>query len=370
MLVDCSYIFDFIRTTYSNWSFNEKDGSVHTPIRYFIDITYRCNLRCPYCYLGQEEKQLKNELSTEEWLDVVKQIPRFANISIIGGEPLAKKGFLDVYHAASERTPGRVNIYTNGLLLTEELFADFIKNKLLLYSFSLDAWGENHDKSRCCPGAFDTLMGKTDMMMSMMKQKHHKIMTDVKTILLPDNHEDLLKLYEWCSKKGIDFFSITLLRNNQLRQFPILRENFTEEFYKQQYPLELYFDMDSFEAVYKEMVKISKHSPTKLRWAPKFKPNMDGLKQIKYLFEHGHDDITELYKPCVIPFCNLYINPEGDIYPCLAYKVGSVRENSLKEIINSPKYKCFRKNLKASKIFSACQLCCDAFPFPEHKKED
>ncbi len=367
MLIDCSYLFDFIRTTYSNWSFNEKDGSVKTPIRYFIDITYRCNLRCPYCYLGQKEKQLQNELSAEEWLDVIKQIPRFANISIIGGEPFVKKGFLDVYHAASKRTPGRVNIYSNGILLTEELVEDFIKNKLLLYSFSIDAWGENHDRSRCCSGAFDTLVEKTEMMMSIMKKRHHKFLTDVKTLLLPDNHEDLLKLYEWCSKVGIDFFSITLLRNNQLRQYPILREEFTEEFYKTKYPLELYFDINSFEAVYKELLKIAKHSSTKIRWAPRFKPNEEGIKQMRYFYEHGQDDVKELYEPCVIPFSGLFINPEGDVYPCLAYKVGSVRETSLKEIINGTKYKCFRKNLKASKVFSACQLCCDAFP--KKKKE-
>lgn len=368
MLIDCSYIFDILRTTYSNLSFNEKDGSVLPPIRYFIDITYRCNLKCPFCYLGQEEKQLKNELTVDEWKDVIKQIPRFANISIIGGEPLAKKGFIDVYHAASKRTPGRVNIYTNGLLLTEELAEDFVKNKLLLYSFSIDAWGKNHDRSRCCDGAFDTLMEKTDMLLSAMKRGHHKILTDVKTLLLPDNFEDLLKLYEWCTEKKLDFFSITLLRNNQLRQFPILRNEFTEEFYKTEYPLELYFDIDKFEPVYKELLKIAKHSETKLRWAPKFKPNMDGFKQLRYLYEHGNDAVTDLYKPCVIPFCNMYINPEGDIYPCLAYKIGSIRENSLKDIINSPKYRCFRKNLKASKMFTACQLCCEAYP--KHKKED
>ena len=125
--------------------------------------------------------------------------------------------------------------------------------------------------------------------------------------------------------------------------------------------------MEKFKEVYTEIVKMAKKSPTKLRWAPKFKPNMQGLKQIEYLFENGDKPVTELFKPCMFPCSNLFINPEGKIYPCLSVEMGSLREKTLMEIFNSPKYRCFRKNLKASKLFTGCQLCCEAYPIKKEK---
>ena len=359
MIIDYSYIFDKVRNLYAYLSYNDKYGKAIIPLRYFLDLTYRCNLTCPYCYIGQERQ--KDELSTEEWINIINQIPRFGIISILGGEPLIRKDFREIYIAASKRTPLRVNLYSNGILLNETHADDFIKYKLLCLSVSLDGYKEKHDANRNLTGAYDKVINNLDMLTSKSKNKH-KIIIDIKTVLLDNNIEDMIKLYELCSQKGYDFFSIAVKRNNYLKQHPCLRNEFSEEFYKQEYPMELYFDLEKFKEVYKELLKISKTSKTKLRWAPKLKPNELGLEQLEYLFEHGKDSMVDLYKPCVFPFSNLFINPEGAIYPCLALNMGSLREQKLMDIFNSPKYRCFRKNLKASKIFTGCQLCCEAYP--------
>ena len=364
MLIDYSYIFDKARDLYASISYNDKYGKGIIPLRYFLDVTYRCNLQCPYCYIGNERN--KEELSTEEWINIINQIPIFGFISIIGGEPLIRKDFSEIYKAASERVPRRVNVYTNALLLNDKIMDDFVKYKLLCLSISLDGYEEKHDANRNHNGAFDKIVENMDALQAKMKH-HHKILIDVKTVLLENNLEDLIKLFELCTKKKYDFFSIAIKRNNYLKQFPTLSKEFTEEFYLKEYPIEPYFDMEKFKEVYTEIVKMAKKSPTKLRWAPKFKPNMQGLKQIEYLFENGDKPVTELFKPCMFPCSNLFINPEGKIYPCLSVEMGSLREKTLMEIFNSPKYRCFRKNLKASKLFTGCQLCCEAYPIKKEK---
>ena len=364
-MIDYSFVFDKIRDSYALLSYNNKLGEAVIPLRYFLDVTYRCNLKCPYCYVGDERN--KNELSTEEWLNVIKQIPRFGIISIIGGEPLIRKDFREIYAAASERVFSKVNLYSNALLMKESHIDDFIKYKLLCLSVSLDGYKEKHDANRLCEGAYDKVISNLDMLQAKSKNKH-KILLDVKTVLLENNLEDLIKLYEVCTEKQYDFFSIAIKRNNCLKQSSILRENLDKEFYETEYPLELYFDMDKFKEVYKELLKIQKHSKTKLRWAPKFKPNATGLKQIEDLFANGKKPVSELYKPCLFPYSNIFINSEGIVYPCLSVAMGSVREKSLKEILNLPKYRCFRKNLKASKIFTGCQLCCEAYPKKQESK--
>ena len=359
LLIDYSYIFDIAKKFYSYLSFYDRYGKSLFPIRYFLDITYRCNLQCSYCYLGNDRN--KYELTTDEWINIINQIPSYGFISILGGEPILRQDFREIFIAASERSIKKINLYTNATLLNESLIDDFIKYKLLCLSISLDGYGKKHDDNRGFNGAFDKIVNNLDIVIKKSHNKH-KILIDIKTILLNNNLEDIIPLYELCTKKNIDFFSIALKRNNYLKQYPYLREKITEEFYLQEYPIEPYFDMEKFKEVYKELLKIAKKSKTKIRWAPKFKPNEDGIKQIEYLFNHGKDNITNLYKPCLAPYSNLYINPEGFIYPCLAVNMGSLREKSLKEIINLPKYRCFRKNLKASKIFNACQLCCEAYP--------
>lgn len=367
MFIDYSYIFDKVRNLYAYISYNNKYGKAIIPLRYFIDITYRCNLHCPYCYLGDERS--KNELSTEEWLDIINQIPSFGIISIIGGEPLIRKDFREIYIAASKKTPMRVNVYSNAILINESIAEDFIKYKLLCLSISLDGYKETHDKNRNHEGAFDKVIENLDMLQHKSK-KRHKILIDVKSVLLDNNIEDMLKVYELCTKKKYDFYSIAIKRNNYLKQHPCLRNEFGEEFYKQDYPLDIYFNMDKFKEVYRELVKMSKHSVTKLRWAPKFKPNMTAVQQIEKLFINGEKPVADLYKPCLFPFSNLFINPEGIIYPCLSVAMGSLREQKLKDIFNSPKYRCFRKNLKASKLFNACQLCCEAYPKNQGKDNE
>ena len=103
-------------------------------------------------------------------------------------------------------------------------------------------------------------------------------------------------------------------------------------------------------------------SKTKIRFSPKF-DNEDFETELnlirKFFSNYKNKDVTEIYKPCLYPYSNTIINPMGDIYPCLSYKMGNIKEQNLKEIINSTKYCCFRKNLKYSQVFNSCQMCCE-----------
>ncbi len=363
MLVDYSYLFDSVRDCYSMLSYNNKDNKVIVPLRYFIDITYRCNLSCPYCYL--ERDRAKDELTADEWKKVIDQMPFFAIVSIIGGEPLIRPDFLEVFEYASKRFKGRVNLYSNALLLNDEIIKSFVKNKLLSISFSLDGVGEVHDKSRNCKGAFDKIVSNIQNLQEQSKGKT-KIVYDVKSVLHNDNLELMPELYELCGKNNWDFLSVTFLRTVFLKQHPHLRPELTPEFNCLQEPVKLYFDMNKFKEVFKEIEKMSKHFNTRLRWAPKFKP-FNNYKDVEKFFLESEKGtaLPNMFKPCVFPFANLFINPEGHVYPCLSIDMGSVREKPLMEIVNSPEFRKFRGQLKKSKLFTGCQMCCE----PHFKKE-
>ena len=357
-----SELFDTIRNLYGLVSYTNpmiKTGRAILPLRYFFELTHRCNLNCPYCYIGDNRN--KQELTLNEWLSVIKQIPFYSFITLVGGEPLIRKDFSEILFASSKKTFGKVNVVTNGLLLNNKIINDIIKSKILLLSVSLDGWGKNHDKYRNKEGIFNIIINNLENLKEKIKKTKSRLMIDIKTIVLKDNLEDILKLYEYATNSGFEFLSVSFLRNNNLKQNGTLYNDFDEIFYKPDYPIEQYFDLEKFEKIYLEIQKMKKFSKTKIRFAPKFdnKNSKIELNNIKNFFKNPNKHIKEIYFPCLFPYSNTIINPMGDIYPCLSYKMGNIKEQKLIDIINNTKYRCFRKNLKHSKIFSSCQMCCE-----------
>jgi len=347
-----SNLFDLARNLYTLLSYNDKYGRAKIPLRYFLELTYHCNLQCPYCYVGSDRN--KQELTFDEWKNVIDQIPFYGIVTLVGGEPLLRKDFIDIFAYVSKRVLNKTHIVSNGILLNDEIIKVFIKYKLLLLSISLDGYGNNHDKNRGKEGIFDIIISNLEN----LKSQNQKQMIDIKTIVLENNLDDLVKLYKLCEKMNFEFLSISFLRNNNWKQNSILQENFIPEF-NESYPIKPYFDVEHFKEVYKEIESLK--GKTKLRFSPKFEYSINPLEKIEKFFTLPENIQTnKIYKECTYPYNNIMINPEGFIYPCLSMKIGNIKENTIKELFNHPKYCCFRKNLKANGgTFGACQLCCE-----------
>jgi MoaA/NifB/PqqE/SkfB family radical SAM enzyme len=300
----------------------------------------------------------KNELSTEDWFKIIAQIPWYSFVTLVGGEPLVRKDFIDILMKTSKKTFGKLNVVSNGILINDEIIDAFIKSKMMLLSVSLDGYGENHNRNRNRDGIFDTIISNLENMNSHKKRP----MIDIKTIVLENNLDDLPKLYKMCNDMKFNFFSISFLRNNNLKQNSVLFDNFVPEF-TANYPIERYFDLEHFKEIYKELETMSKDSMVKIRFSPKFEYCKDPLEAITKFFNTPADKpISDIYEPCKYPFSNMMITPAGDVYPCLSQKIGNVKDLSIKEVFNLPHYRCFRKNLKAAKVFGACQMCCELCP--------
>jgi len=355
MGIDYSKLFDIARNTYADISYRSNSGKAIMPLRYFFELTYRCNLQCPYCYVGDDRK--KDELSTQDWFNIIDQIPFYSFVTLVGGEPLIRQDFIPILEKTAKKTLGKLNVVTNGILINEDIIDAFIRTKMMLLSVSLDGFGKNHDINRAKEGIFDKIISNLEKLNQ--KRGKNRPMVDIKTIVLENNLDDLPKLYKLCSDMNFDFLSVSFLRNNNLKQNSVLREAFGEEFYQTKYPIQPYFDMQHFKEVYKELESLSKTSKVKIRYSPKF-DGKNALEKIKKFYTEGTTkEIQEIYHPCKYPYSNMMINPQGDVYPCLSLKIGNVKDTKLIDIYNLPKFRCFRKNLKYSKVFSSCQMCCE-----------
>ena len=86
-----------------------------------ISVTDRCNLRCCYCMPeGVQDVGMKNILTFEEILEIVRTGVSLGitHIRITGGEPLMRKGCVDLIRGIRE-IPGveTITMTTNGVLL-------------------------------------------------------------------------------------------------------------------------------------------------------------------------------------------------------------------------------------------------------------
>lgn len=146
----------------------EHDGKekVKTVI---ISYTDKCNLKCLFCY-AHSGKKLPNELSTEKWKSVIDKIFNFCDPKVIlftGGEPLARKGFLEVAEYAKNRG-GNIVLFTNGTLIDGNNATEIADVGFDYVSVSIDgANGETHDRIRGVRNSYKKALKGLDLLIEL-----------------------------------------------------------------------------------------------------------------------------------------------------------------------------------------------------------
>ena len=79
----------------------------------------------------------------DDWIELIEKIPHQSRITLTGGEPLAYKGFEEIFQKANKNN--YTNIITNGTLLKDEFFSLFLQHKnFKVLSVSIDTLGNTN----------------------------------------------------------------------------------------------------------------------------------------------------------------------------------------------------------------------------------
>jgi len=94
------------------------------PLWLVLELTYRCPLRCSWCNNPLDFDQVRNELTTEEWKQVLRDARKVGSVQLgfSGGEPLLRKD-LEELVAEAETLGFYTNLITSGIGLTDERMA-------------------------------------------------------------------------------------------------------------------------------------------------------------------------------------------------------------------------------------------------------
>ncbi|MBU5682070.1 radical SAM protein [Blautia sp. MSJ-9] len=197
----------------------------------WIEITNQCNLRCRHCY-NESDAKCNKKMSIEQFKMVVDLLVarEIKNIQIIGGEPFWDKKLLREELDYAIGKFDRIEIFTNGTLVTDEWFEYLAKNKICvaLSVYSYDK--EEHDKVTGIKGAWE----KTNSTIS--KLKEYKIRYRVCNVLMKDVElkNSNTDLYQLSTSKDIVRMSgrgnFKLLSDDLIKKRLITKQTFTETF--------------------------------------------------------------------------------------------------------------------------------------------
>ena len=121
------------------------------------EITLACCFRCAYCgSCGGVARE--NELSTEECLDVARQLHEMGcrRVSLIGGEVFMRDDWEQIVSALTSRGI-KTCVITNGYRMTDDILAALKRARVESVAVSVDGVAEVHDKYRRA-GSFDRAM--------------------------------------------------------------------------------------------------------------------------------------------------------------------------------------------------------------------
>jgi pyrroloquinoline quinone biosynthesis protein E len=110
------------------------------PLWLLLELTYRCPLKCPWCNNPVDFDRYRNELTTEEWVDVLRQGRELGALQLgfSGGEPMQRRDLEELVGEAT-RLGYYTNLITSGMGLNEQRLASLQRAGLKQVQLSLQA---------------------------------------------------------------------------------------------------------------------------------------------------------------------------------------------------------------------------------------
>ncbi len=272
------------------------------------NLTQRCNLRCPHCYLDAGIRASgKGELTTTEaqrFIDELADLCPGAMLVFTGGEPLLRLDLFKLVAHAAHR--GLLPVLgTSGVLLTDEWAQQLAECGLAGVGLSLDSLQpEQHDAFRGLPGAWRKTVD------SIAACQRHGLAVQIHTTATRTNFTEIPDLIAFAAGQGAVAFHLFFLvctgRGQRMTDIT----------------------PDQYEAALKSLVVAQDIYKGRMLVRARCAPHFRRL---------AHDRSAELAASavgCLAGRSYCRVTPDGRITPCpyLPQEAGDIRANSLGNI--------------------------------------
>ena len=294
------------------------------------NMTFRCNLRCPHCYIDAGEREEERELNTVEGKMLIDQIAEVSKPILIlsGGEPLLRNDVFELARYATEKGL-TVAMGTNGTLITDSIARELKSCGVKAVAVSIDSCiPEQHDAFRGVIGSWRRALDGIDTCVE------HGIAVQVNTTVTQQNYDEIDDIMALAEEHGASAFHLFFL-------VPTGRGVEVED-----------ISADMYEQMIDGVLEKIADAKYNLNVRPVCAPQFMRIASQKGL------ELERWTRGCIagLTYCRIY--PTGEVTPCpyLPVKLGNIRETHFRDIwFHSPVLKALRNfnNLKGK--CSACE---------------
>jgi radical SAM protein with 4Fe4S-binding SPASM domain len=290
----------------------------HKPYLVSWNITRRCNLACPHCYIDASQTNCQ-EISTDQAKAVIQSLYLLNQELMLvfsGGEPMLRHDVYELVELASSK--GFITVMgSNGTVLTQDKLRRLKSAGLMGVGISIDSTKpERHDLFRGMDGAWN-LSTK-----ALAYAKEQGIDTQIDVTLTDENWgeiDDFVELGAECGARAVNFFFLVCTGRAARTHISVAN-----------YDLAIRRIAQIMMAERRLMVRA--------RCAPHI---------YRILYENGFP-LTEGTKGCIAGTSYMRIDPEGYVTPCpyMPLAVGNVRTDTLQGLWeNSQELKLLRSGV-------------------------
>ncbi len=322
-----------------------REGLPYRPVYVKIKLTWQCNLRCQMCNVWRQSRE--HRLALPVILGLADELAALGTqkIHLSGGEVLLRPDLFAVIGAFAKRDM-RVNLTTNGTLLTQDMAAGLVESGIRNVSISLDgATPAAHDRLRGKGNWKQTIRGIRNLRRA-AKHARRKVHIRINAVITRRNYRELAQLPEIAFHAGADRLTLIpvddptgALRLNKRR---ILEYN--EEI-----------------APYLAHQALAYGMIEEVAYAYPF-----GREKGDWELSKGGLYARGLYEsqPCYMPWIHAMIDPVGKVYPCCTMRgapaLGNlVKAGSFGRVWEGRAFGALRQGLASGQCSAFCHTCDD-----------
>ena len=343
-----------------------KDGRAFDPFHIFLEVTYRCNLRCNFCqYLDIIKGEVETvgpvkEFKLEEITKAVDEFPRGRLITFSGGETLVRRDFPEILRYASKRH--RTHIITNGALIKEETADTFIdcapkrwwQNGLVLVGISLEGNEERHDEVVGRKGAWRRSIDGIKHLVRLRKEAGKSFpKLNLKLVVTEDTVTEMVDFMHLAKDCGVDLVNY-MAEHDLVGHSATLISDPAETRIRQPQPLPKGVDPAYLRDQLIRCYELEHELGLQIRTTPASLPIDEFVRHYTPERELPRDEYA-----CEGPWSRIQLTAEGRYSPCYYLRTGDSRTQTMREVWNGQEFKAFRRELMQERVFDGCSGCCN-----------
>jgi radical SAM protein with 4Fe4S-binding SPASM domain len=190
-------------------------GYIILPILSEVAVTWRCNIKCQFCYASctciaeSDDEAGMEELPTSDVkkiLDIIRNDAEVPSVSFTGGEPVLRNDLAELVAYASGTLKMRVNLITNGTLINKKTAKALKKAGLASAQVSIESPDpEVHDRIVGVENAFQASVD------GLLALKDAGISVHPHATLCSLNRHTLPQMAVFAKSLGVDRFSLNMI---------------------------------------------------------------------------------------------------------------------------------------------------------------